>query len=81
MSVKHCKCIYSLEFRYFIFKCFVLNEFKFQPDFMSCRFWISGEPNNAQGNEDCVQIVSSYPLKNSWNDQPCTEERHWICEN
>ncbi|XP_056622938.1 CD209 antigen-like protein E [Triplophysa dalaica] len=44
-------------------------------------FWISGEPNNAHGNEDCVQIVSSYPLKNSWNDQPCTEERRWICEN
>ncbi|KAI7811214.1 putative C-type lectin domain family 4 member E [Triplophysa rosa] len=45
------------------------------------KFWISGEPNDAREDEDCVHMVSSYPPKQNWNDQPCTEERRWICEN
>ncbi|XP_056622876.1 secretory phospholipase A2 receptor-like [Triplophysa dalaica] len=46
---------------------------------LKAMFWIPGEPNNAHGIEDCVQIVSSYSPDNSWNDQPCTEKRRWIC--
>uniref|UniRef100_A0A8C7P701 C-type lectin domain-containing protein n=1 Tax=Oncorhynchus mykiss TaxID=8022 RepID=A0A8C7P701_ONCMY len=34
-------------------------------------FWRRGEPNNADGEEDCV----------SWNDQPCSVSTQWVCES
>ncbi|XP_056594394.1 C-type lectin domain family 6 member A-like [Triplophysa dalaica] len=44
-------------------------------------FWVSGEPNDASGVEDCVHIGHSSPPEQNWNDQRCTEKRRWICEN
>ncbi|XP_067261158.1 hepatic lectin-like [Chanodichthys erythropterus] len=46
------------------------------------KFWKEGEPNDANGKEDCVEIKSSCTsseLKN-WNDLPCSEKRKCICE-
>ena len=42
--------------------------------------WNRGEPNNINGPEDCVEL---YPASNNpgkWNDAPCTNPRHYICE-
>ncbi|XP_052400261.1 CD209 antigen-like protein A [Carassius gibelio] len=44
-------------------------------------FWESNEPNDAGGNEDCIELNPSKPLLNNWNDVPCTNKRKWICEN
>ncbi|XP_073721142.1 collectin-12-like [Misgurnus anguillicaudatus] len=46
------------------------------------KFWYQGEPNDENGNEDCVEIMSSsQPILNNWNDLPCSETRKCICEN
>ncbi|KAL5008940.1 hypothetical protein ScPMuIL_014521 [Solemya velum] len=37
----------------------------------------NGEPNNHNGNEDCVQI---YRKNGKWNDQRCSKVIKWICE-
>ncbi|XP_048036002.1 C-type lectin domain family 4 member M-like [Megalobrama amblycephala] len=42
-------------------------------------FWDTGEPNNERGNENCVELMPSYPVLN-WNDLPCSIERKGICE-
>ncbi|XP_067260262.1 uncharacterized protein [Chanodichthys erythropterus] len=45
-------------------------------------FWMEGEPNDANGKEDCVEMKSSCTsseLKN-WNDLPCSEKRKVVCE-
>jgi Lectin C-type domain len=39
--------------------------------------WHSGEPNNFQGNEDCVEWVTS---DGRWNDRPCTDSLPALCE-
>ncbi|XP_051560242.1 C-type lectin domain family 4 member E-like isoform X8 [Myxocyprinus asiaticus] len=44
-------------------------------------FWDTNEPNDDQGNEDCVEVLSSKSSLNNWNDFPCSEKRKWICEN
>ncbi|CAB1328245.1 unnamed protein product [Coregonus sp. 'balchen'] len=44
------------------------------------QFWREGEPNNAQGGENCAVFNSfSDNLGNiqSWNDQPCSLLIHW----
>nr|XP_055064554.1 CD209 antigen-like protein C [Misgurnus anguillicaudatus] len=38
-------------------------------------FWVSGEPNDKTGTENCVE---SYP--SGWNDLSCNKPRNWICE-
>ncbi|XP_045079579.1 C-type lectin domain family 4 member E-like isoform X2 [Coregonus clupeaformis] len=46
------------------------------------QFWREGEPNNAQGDENCAVFNSfSDNLGNiqSWNDQPCSLLIHWVC--
>ncbi|XP_053533465.1 CD209 antigen-like protein E isoform X3 [Ictalurus punctatus] len=50
-------------------------------------FWRSREPNNNQGDEDCVmtgydpgdrsEVADSL---NTWNDNSCSENSSWICE-
>lgn len=43
-------------------------------------FWMNGEPNDADGGEDCA---ATYPTRNpsqSWNDVPCSHPLRWICE-
>ncbi|XP_048051391.1 CD209 antigen-like protein C [Megalobrama amblycephala] len=45
-------------------------------------FWSEGEPNDAYGNEDCAEIMSSCTSfnLNNWNDLSCSEKRKGICE-
>ncbi|XP_053474750.1 uncharacterized protein LOC128604003 [Ictalurus furcatus] len=44
---------------------------------LTTKFWASGEPNN-EGDEDCAEIFSLNG--NFWNDQKCSNNKHWICE-
>jgi len=37
--------------------------------------WHSGEPNDAGGNEDCIEVIGG-----DWNDVPCADPRRFICE-
>uniref|UniRef100_A0A673KSF8 Si:ch73-343l4.8 n=1 Tax=Sinocyclocheilus rhinocerous TaxID=307959 RepID=A0A673KSF8_9TELE len=38
-------------------------------------FWHNGEPNNQDGNEDCIELMPSNPVLNNWNDLPCSQEK------
>ncbi|KAJ8950571.1 hypothetical protein NQ318_015704 [Aromia moschata] len=40
--------------------------------------WCPGEPNNAKGDEMCIQV---YPDNAWWNDEQCTIPNSFICEN
>ncbi|KAK0150630.1 C-type lectin domain family 4 member M [Merluccius polli] len=42
---------------------------------MTSSFWLSGEPNDYGGAEDCVST-----WEDGWNDAPCAYQYHWICE-
>lgn len=44
------------------------------------RFWYPGQPNS-QGEQDCVELVQSASGEGLWNDESCTNEQTWICEN
>ncbi|XP_077057453.1 uncharacterized protein LOC143710386 isoform X1 [Siphateles boraxobius] len=44
-------------------------------------FWESNEPNNLNGNEDCIELNPAKPSLKNWNDIPCSAMRKWICEN
>uniref|UniRef100_A0A8C1QTA1 Si:ch73-343l4.8 n=1 Tax=Cyprinus carpio TaxID=7962 RepID=A0A8C1QTA1_CYPCA len=44
-------------------------------------FWESNEPNDAGGNEDCIELNPAKSVLNNWNDIPCTDKRKWICDN
>jgi len=39
--------------------------------------WAPSEPNNANGNEDCIETYGSGHV---WNDLACHEPRGFICE-
>lgn len=39
--------------------------------------WLAGEPNDAGGNEDCVEMDQA---AGGWNDVPCDTPRSFICE-
>ncbi|XP_026066019.1 C-type lectin domain family 4 member M-like [Carassius auratus] len=43
-------------------------------------FWFEGEPNDEDGNEDCVEIMGLSSILNNWNDLPCASKRKAICE-
>uniref|UniRef100_A0A673L0Q7 Si:ch73-343l4.8 n=1 Tax=Sinocyclocheilus rhinocerous TaxID=307959 RepID=A0A673L0Q7_9TELE len=43
-------------------------------------FWHNGEPNNQDGNEDCIELMPSNPVLNNWNDLPCSQEKKGFCE-
>lgn len=40
--------------------------------------WNPGEPNNSQGQEDCVHTISGTTYK--WNDIECSRTFSFICE-
>jgi hypothetical protein len=40
------------------------------------RDWSSGEPNNLEGHEDCVQFVFN---KRGWNDNNCDRAMYFLC--
>ncbi|XP_071377030.1 CD209 antigen-like protein C [Centroberyx affinis] len=40
-------------------------------------FWQDGEPNNADGAEDCVEVSRG---GGGWNDVPCSNRLSWACE-
>ncbi len=39
--------------------------------------WQGGEPNDHQGNEDCLEM---YQASGNWNDQVCSTTRPFVCE-
>lgn len=41
--------------------------------------WEPGEPNDADGNEDCVEINRYHP-SDTWNDEPCAQMLRFVCE-
>lgn len=43
-------------------------------------YWFSGEPNNLNGNEDCIELLPTRPVLNNWNDMPCSQLSRGICE-
>ncbi|CAG2209280.1 unnamed protein product [Mytilus edulis] len=40
--------------------------------------WFPGEPNNSNGQEDCLLTGGVY--KTFWNDSPCSNQIKYICE-
>lgn len=43
--------------------------------------WVSGEPNDAGGNEDCIHIGVYAEYGKAWNDLICGKLLYAICEN
>ncbi|XP_062420614.1 CD209 antigen-like isoform X2 [Pungitius pungitius] len=44
------------------------------------RYWVTGEPNSYEGNnEDCGEI-RFYAKQYNWNDEQCSLKNFWICE-
>ncbi|XP_054637997.1 C-type lectin domain family 10 member A-like [Dunckerocampus dactyliophorus] len=41
-------------------------------------FWQRREPNNSDGNEDCVEVSRA---GRGWNDAPCRVQLSWVCED
>lgn len=41
--------------------------------------WASGEPNDADGSEDCVAVDIAYKHRR-WSDLPCYTEIGYICQ-
>ncbi|XP_066508667.1 CD209 antigen-like protein E [Hoplias malabaricus] len=44
------------------------------------KFWKTGEPNDAHGDEDCVAFAETSDPLMTWNDIPCSYKAGWICE-
>ena len=40
--------------------------------------WLSNQPNNGNGNEDCV-VMDVH--NGAWNDVPCDKKKFSICES
>ncbi|XP_055549917.1 perlucin-like [Wyeomyia smithii] len=57
------------------------GEFYWQPTGVKFSYtsWSSGQPDNAGGNENCVETKSAYGWK--WNDAKCHLVQHFVCEN
>ncbi|KAK9971286.1 hypothetical protein ABG768_024660 [Culter alburnus] len=43
----------------------------------SFRYWRSGDPNNAGGNENCAAVIHLAPRE--WNDVPCYNQYPFVC--
>ncbi|KAK5973178.1 Lectin protein type II [Trichostrongylus colubriformis] len=42
--------------------------------------WSPGEPNNAEGREDCLQILAHSRLNGKWNDYFCDRKLAFVCQ-
>ena len=42
--------------------------------------WDKGEPNDAGGTEDCVEMYSTSFLTRKWNDNSCGFNNYYVCE-
>lgn len=40
--------------------------------------WNSGNPNNSNGDEDCIELSKAADYK--WNDNSCDEKKYFVCE-
>ncbi|XP_048827307.1 CD209 antigen-like protein C [Brienomyrus brachyistius] len=47
---------------------------------LTTSYWASGEPNDFDIDEDCVEIRLAHETLKNWNDLPCSAEINWICE-
>ncbi|XP_064194655.1 L-selectin-like isoform X2 [Anguilla rostrata] len=41
--------------------------------------WATDEPNNTNGNEDCVEFYVKYKENGKWNDENCLQEKTALC--
>ena len=44
------------------------------------KHWSRNEPNNAFGNEDCVEIFAHRSGNGRWNDQTCSKALKAVCK-
>ena len=42
--------------------------------------WITGEPNNTSGNENCVELRTTSAYDGTWNDQSCDDMLAFVCQ-
>merc|ERR1719394_1791895 len=43
-------------------------------------FWNSGEPNNSEGNEDCMHAWGiEREVGETWNDKTCSDSMSFLC--
>ncbi|XP_029622415.1 C-type lectin domain family 4 member E [Salmo trutta] len=53
---------------------------------LTISYWHLQQPDNGRddptnGEEDCVELnTETWPPAKAWNDQSCSDNRHWICE-
>ncbi|XP_037832487.1 uncharacterized protein LOC108242854 isoform X3 [Kryptolebias marmoratus] len=45
------------------------------------RNWYLNQPNNLNGQQYCVTLLSGSPFFGTWDDVDCSLERHFVCYN
>ncbi|RVE57147.1 hypothetical protein OJAV_G00213480 [Oryzias javanicus] len=43
-------------------------------------YWMQGEPNDFNNNEDCATVTAKKNIFQAWNDSVCNSQHKWICE-
>ncbi|KAL3271944.1 hypothetical protein HHI36_022414 [Cryptolaemus montrouzieri] len=47
---------------------------------MNFTYWAKSEPSNVGNNEHCLEIWNLSVNRYVWNDRPCANSYHFICE-